>query len=294
MQHFCICSRLFRFEASHYERIVKDSGVLESRKIFGDAEEPHGHNYEVSVNLFGPIDPVTGMVVELGTIDEKLNVFLGCLDHKNLATLPYLNVHRTPITQEFITIHISKKLRENIPYLRSIRLSERNGDSQVFLHEEEPMKVYHTKVFNFNAQHSLYSTALSASDNHRVFGKCVMPHGHDYTLKVTISGAPNERTNKLLIENKFEKGIEDLLTRFDYSDINSLPEFSRKRPATTENIVKVLYDHIRVIIGKLQRSEYAGDDVELAFLELQETNKNRFLYFGESTPTQATTEASAL
>ena len=303
MKQYCICSRLYRFEASHYERFAHrrtfyngDIVEFESKEAFGKARNPHGHNYELKVNLAGEVDPRTGMVVELSLLDELVRDYLKMLDHKNLAELPHFTVYELPITQEFIGICIIDDLyrRLEIPFVHSIKLSENDNDACVFIHKETPMTVYHTKTFTFNAQHSLKSAALSKQDNQLAYGKCMRPHGHDYTLKVTICGSPNKRTNKLLIEHKFEEGITQLLERFDYNDLNTLPEFSSWRMPTTENIIKVLYDHISVIIAKLADDKFSSKNVRLAFLELQETNRNRFLYFGEETPKQKDVEASTL
>ena len=58
--------------------------------MFGKCNNPfgHGHNYVVEVTLSGPVDPVTGMIVNLGDLDlfaqrEVIDLF----DHANLNTL---------------------------------------------------------------------------------------------------------------------------------------------------------------------------------------------------------------
>jgi 6-pyruvoyltetrahydropterin/6-carboxytetrahydropterin synthase len=82
-------SRRYHFAASH--RLHVDALSPErNRDIYGKCNNPfgHGHNYVVQVTLSGSVDPVTGMVTNLGDLDsfaqrEMLDLF----DHANLNTL---------------------------------------------------------------------------------------------------------------------------------------------------------------------------------------------------------------
>ena len=82
-------SRRYHFSASH--RLHVDAlSEEENRATFGKCNNPfgHGHNYVVEVTLSGPVDTVTGMVVNLSELDlfaqrEVLDLF----DHANLNTL---------------------------------------------------------------------------------------------------------------------------------------------------------------------------------------------------------------
>jgi 6-pyruvoyltetrahydropterin/6-carboxytetrahydropterin synthase len=82
-------SRRYHFSAAH--RLHVDAlSEEQNRATFGKCNNPfgHGHNYVVEVTLSGPIDAVTGMVVNLSDVDlfaqrEVLDLF----DHANLNTL---------------------------------------------------------------------------------------------------------------------------------------------------------------------------------------------------------------
>jgi 6-pyruvoyltetrahydropterin/6-carboxytetrahydropterin synthase len=82
-------SRRYHFSAAH--RLHVDAlSAEENRAAFGKCNNPfgHGHNYVVEVTVSGPVDPVTGMVVNLRDLDlfaqrEMLDLF----DHANLNTL---------------------------------------------------------------------------------------------------------------------------------------------------------------------------------------------------------------
>jgi len=82
-------SRRYHFSASHRLH-VEALSEEQNRATFGKCNNPfgHGHNYVVEVTLSGPVDPVTGMVVNLSDLDlfaqrEVLDLF----DHANLNTL---------------------------------------------------------------------------------------------------------------------------------------------------------------------------------------------------------------
>ncbi len=63
-------SRRYRFSASHRLH-VPALGTEQNHTLFGKCNNPHGHghNYFVQITLAGPIDPGTGMVVNLADLD---------------------------------------------------------------------------------------------------------------------------------------------------------------------------------------------------------------------------------
>ena len=67
-------TRAVHFSASHrYYR--PDWSDEENRRRFGDAAspEPHTHDYRCEITVCGPIDPDTGMVVDLARLDRILD-----------------------------------------------------------------------------------------------------------------------------------------------------------------------------------------------------------------------------
>ena len=66
-------SRRIRFSAGHRYH-VPELDAAENARLFGKCNLPHGHghNYAVDVTVGGPVDPVTGMIVDLGELDAVL------------------------------------------------------------------------------------------------------------------------------------------------------------------------------------------------------------------------------
>jgi 6-pyruvoyltetrahydropterin/6-carboxytetrahydropterin synthase len=56
-----------------------------NREVFGACAGDHGHNYVVEVTVSGPVDPETGMVINLKQVDSILRrELIDRVDHKHL------------------------------------------------------------------------------------------------------------------------------------------------------------------------------------------------------------------
>ena len=82
-------SRRYHFSASH--RLHTDAyDAAHNLAVFGKCNNPHGHghNYTVQVTLSGEVNPVTGMVCDLGELDAFAQTnLLDRFDHTNLNML---------------------------------------------------------------------------------------------------------------------------------------------------------------------------------------------------------------
>jgi 6-pyruvoyltetrahydropterin/6-carboxytetrahydropterin synthase len=82
--------RRYTMSASH--RLHTDAlSAEENRVAYGKCNNPHGHghNYTVEVLARGPVDPETGMVIDLAVMDEAVRTrVLDRFDHANLNLDP--------------------------------------------------------------------------------------------------------------------------------------------------------------------------------------------------------------
>ena len=79
-------TRVVGFSAAHRYHSDQLSDE-ENRRVFGKCNRPHGHghNYRLEVTVSGPVDPVTGMVMNLADLDRILReVVVEPLDHSFL------------------------------------------------------------------------------------------------------------------------------------------------------------------------------------------------------------------
>lgn len=75
--HFNAAHRLYR----------QDWDDKKNTEVFGKCSNPHyhGHNYELTVSIKGPIDPETGFVIDMKIIKELIYKEVEIpFDHKNL------------------------------------------------------------------------------------------------------------------------------------------------------------------------------------------------------------------
>ncbi len=129
--------RRYRLSASH--RLFCESlSEAENRNVYGKCANPHGHghNYTVEVMVGGEIDPVTGMVFDLGQLDgcvrrEVLETF----DHQNLNTLKCFR--EVVPTTENLVIEIQKRLAKALPGKLTLSLRVEETSNNFFEYREE-------------------------------------------------------------------------------------------------------------------------------------------------------------
>jgi 6-pyruvoyltetrahydropterin/6-carboxytetrahydropterin synthase len=106
-------SRRYEFFASH--RL--NSAALtdeQNRETFGKCNNPHGHghNYEVELTVRGPVDTVTGRVIDLDLLDRlAAEQVLAPFRYRNLNE--EIAVFRTVVpTTENLGAEVDRRLRE--------------------------------------------------------------------------------------------------------------------------------------------------------------------------------------
>jgi 6-pyruvoyltetrahydropterin/6-carboxytetrahydropterin synthase len=106
-----------------------------------------------------------------------------------------------------------------------------------------------TRRFAFAAGHRYHVRRWSAEDNARTFGHLGVPHGHNYTLDVTVRGAIDPRTGMVIDLSELKRIVQDtVIDRFDHADLNADPLF-RDRVPTTENIALAVWELLAPKLG---------------------------------------------
>lgn len=108
---------------------------------------------------------------------------------------------------------------------------------------------YSTRRFAFSAGHRYWVEAWSAAENERFFGRLTVPHGHNYTVDVTVRGAIDERTGMVIDLSELKRVVgATVVERFDHADLNADPLF-RGRVPTTENIAVTIWELLAAKLG---------------------------------------------
>jgi 6-pyruvoyltetrahydropterin/6-carboxytetrahydropterin synthase len=74
-------------------------------------------------------------------------------------------------------------------------------------------------------------------------GVCANIHGHNWTVKVTVSAPEVDEDGMVVDLVELKKHIDDCVQQFDHKIINDVPPFDRLNP-TSENMAKYLYDYV--------------------------------------------------
>ncbi len=128
-----------------------------------------------------------------------------------------------------------------------------------------------TKTYTFSASHRLHSPFIGEKENAAIYGKCgrTSGHGHNYRLKITIKGVVNSKTGVAGDINKLDDMVNKvIISPLDHKNLNM--EIKDVPILTSE-----------VLINEVWKRLKSSDQVpEICGIELEETEKNSFQFFG--------------
>ncbi|KAK3097816.1 hypothetical protein FSP39_013464 [Pinctada imbricata] len=284
-------SRTESFSASHRLHSSKLTDE-ENKEIYGKCNNPngHGHNYKVEAIVRGPVDPTTGMVMNLADLKKSIQTsVLDVMDHKNLdLDVPYFS--NKVSTAENIAVFLWDSLNKELPpgMLYEIKLHETDKNvcsdkRRVILRKKKKMSVmmmekpimYISRTESFSASHRLHSSKLSDEENKEIYGKCNNPngHGHNYKVEAIVRGPVDPTTGMVMNLADLKKSIQtSVIDVMDHKNLDiDVPYFSNK-VSTSENIIVFIWD-------SLNKELPPGILYEV---KLHETDKSVVYYRGES------------
>ena len=72
-------------------------------------------------------------------------------------------------------------------------------------------------------------------------GKCENPHGHNYKIRVTLSGTELDKAGLLLDFKELKDVMKPAIDRLDHQMLNDIEPFIELNPSA-ENLAKYFYD----------------------------------------------------
>ena len=106
-----------------------------------------------------------------------------------------------------------------------------------------------TRRFGFSAGHRYWVETWTPAENERVFGRLAVPHGHNYTLDVTVRGPIDPQTGMVVDLGELKRIVtEAVVERFDHADLNADPLFLGRVP-TTENVAVAVWELLAPKLG---------------------------------------------
>ena len=107
-------TKSFYFDAAH---------TLSGTTLGAVAEEVHGHSFRAEVAVEGTPDPVTGMVLDLGKLDEAVSALRKRLDHKLLNKVEGLGKPTLENLARFIYERVAGRLAASVS-IESVKIAE--------------------------------------------------------------------------------------------------------------------------------------------------------------------------
>ena len=103
-----------------------------------------------------------------------------------------------------------------------------------------------TKTVYFSCSHRLYVNDWDETKNHEVFGPCSRLHGHNYVLKVTVTGNPDPVTGMIINLTDLNRIIQsEIIDWVDHKNISEEIDIFRKKTPTVENMCVIFWDRLK-------------------------------------------------
>ncbi len=93
-------------------------------------------------------------------------------------------------------------------------------------------------------------------------GKCENPHGHNYKVRVTLTGATLDKAGLLLDFKDLKEVMKHVIDRLDHQMLNEIEPFIVLNPSA-ENLAKYFYDQTNVRLKSSTNGRVAVKDVTI-------------------------------
>ena len=104
-------------------------------------------------------------------------------------------------------------------------------------------------------------------------GRCENPHGHNYKVRITLSGAELDEAGLLLDFKLLKQVMRPVIDRIDHQMLNDLEPFNAINPSA-ENIARYFYEQTRH-----QLAEMTQGRVRVKDCTIWETDTTSATYF---------------
>lgn len=256
-------SKRFEFAASH-RLYVPDWSDEENARLFGPesrGEYGHGHNYVAYLIFSGPVDPPTGMMINVTDIKREVNgVLAEYFDHKFLdRDNAFFHPHQsTPenIAKELLRL-VQERFDSHSARPVACHVAESNKVSATAFADG---RVERTLAFVFSAARRTCSPHLTDDENSALFGIAAEKsgHGHNYKLILTTEGKPDDVSGQIFDYAVAKKIGETIANEYDHRFLNGIDSL-KAMPVTTECLVRHFFDRFSGIV-QLRRAQLWEND----------------------------------
>ncbi len=229
----------------------------------------HGHNYVACFVFNGPVDPVTGMMINVVIIKDKIKKLIdNRYDHRFLNDdVPvFREVIPTPenvascLLTDVVPLFKDSSARPVVCHLTESPTSEATAYST--------SRTERHLWMDFSAARRTYSPHLSDAENEELFGRAasISGHGHHYRLRVTLRGDTDATYGMIFPEREGKKILTDLHNRLDHRNLSvDVPQFGGM-PMTTEMLARHFFDHLKKFMPVHRVKLYENEEFFVEYL----------------------------
>jgi len=219
----------------------------ENRAAFGPetkAAHGSGRNYAAYFIFTGPVDPATGMLINISEIKERANqVVRQGFDHKFLNEDNPSFSDAVPTAENIarqLYVDVASLFSDDSAKLVACHLTESPDRSATFYSNEACEANY---WFEFSAARKTMSPQLSAEENARLFGTATSIHGHNYRVRLTYRSARQfgAYDPPLVRYDEIDACLRALQNELDHRYLNEDVAGLANSPITTERLCDYIF-----------------------------------------------------
>jgi len=261
-----------RLEFSASRRLhVSDWSNAENEKAFGpetNARYGTGRNYVAYFIFTGPVDPTTGMLINISEIKERAGkIVRERFDHKflNEDNPAFRDVAPTAenIARQ-LYIDVAPLFSDVEAELRACHLTESPERSATHYSTGACEANY---WIEFSAARKTMSPLLSTEENARLFGDSVSLHGHNYRARLTFREERFDGKKPLVRFDAIAACLRALRTELDHRYLNEDVVGLKNRPITTESLARYIYERVNTMMPLQRVRLHERDDFFAEALE---------------------------
>jgi 6-pyruvoyltetrahydropterin/6-carboxytetrahydropterin synthase len=219
-----------------------------------------GRNYVAYFVFTGPVDPATGMLINISEIKERAGkVLRDGFDHKFLNE-DNASFRDVPPTAE----NIARQLFRDVSPLFS-DLQAKLSVCHLSESPERSATYYFTGTcesnywFEFSAARKTMSPHLNEEENFKLFGPATSLHGHNYRCRLTFQTERLDVGQPLVRYDEIHTGIRALRAEVDHQYLNEVTGL-RERPITTESLAEYVYERVNSMMPTNRVRLFERDD----------------------------------
>ena len=208
-----------------------------------------GRNYVAYFIFTGPVDPKTGMLINISEIKERAGKILAeRFDHKflNEDNPAFRELAPTPENvARHLYVDLAPAFSDVDAKLVACHLTESPQRSATFYADGACEGNY---WFQFSAARQTTSPHLSEAMNRRLFGEAVSIHGHNYSVRLTFRSETKLGEGPLVRHDKIDNCIHSLRAELDHRFLNKDVAGLKGRPMTTESLAEYIYERVNATL----------------------------------------------